>query len=49
MILNSPREKAERYDGIRNFKQTIVDEMSEKYPEDESEFYKEYTLKMKLA
>ena len=34
--LNSPREKAERYDGIRNFKQSIVDAMSEEFPEDES-------------
>jgi len=34
--LNSPREKAERYDGIRNFKQSIVDTMSEEFPEDES-------------
>ena len=34
--LNSPREKAERYDGIRNFKQSIVDVMSEEFPEDES-------------
>jgi polyribonucleotide nucleotidyltransferase len=35
--LNSPREKAERYDGIRNFKQSIVDAMSKEFPEDESE------------
>jgi len=34
--LNSPREKAERYDGIRNFKESIVDAMSEEFPEDES-------------
>ena len=34
--LNSPREKAERYDGIRNFKQSIVDAMSEEFPDDES-------------
>ena len=34
--LNSPREKAERYDGIRNFKQSIVDSMFEEFPEDES-------------
>jgi len=35
--LNAPMEKAERYDGIRNFKQSIVDAMSEQFPEDESE------------
>jgi len=35
--LNSPREKAERYDGIRNFKQSIVDAMSEEYPDNEIE------------
>ena len=35
-VLNSPREKAERYDGIRNFKESIVDAMSEEFPEDES-------------
>jgi polyribonucleotide nucleotidyltransferase len=34
--LNSPREKAERYDGIRNFKQQIVDALSEEFTEDES-------------
>ena len=34
--LNTPREKSERYDGIRNFKQSIVDAMSEEFPEDES-------------
>jgi len=34
--LNSPREKAERYDGIRNFKQSIIDAMSEEFPENES-------------
>ena len=34
--LNSPRQKAERYDGIREFKQTIVQELSEKFPNDES-------------
>ncbi len=34
--LNLPREKAERYDGIRNFKQSIVDAMSEEFPDDES-------------
>jgi len=34
--LNLPREKAERYDGIRNFKQSIVDSMFEEFPEDES-------------
>ena len=34
--LNSPREKAERYDGIRNFKQSIIDAMSEEFPDDES-------------
>jgi len=34
--LNAPREKAERYDGIRDFKQLIVDELSEEFPEDES-------------
>ena len=34
--LNTPREKAERYDGIRDFKQLIVDELSEEFPEDES-------------
>jgi len=34
--LNAPREKAERYDGIRNFKESIVDAMSEEFPEDES-------------
>jgi len=39
--LNKPREKAERYDGIRNFKQSIFDEMSDEYPEDESAI-KEY-------
>ena len=35
--LNSPRQKAERYDGIREFKQTIVQELSEEFPDDESE------------
>jgi len=34
--LNAPREKAERYDGIRNFKQSIIDAMSEEFPDDES-------------
>ena len=34
--LNSPRQKAERYDGIREFKQTIVQELSEEFPDDES-------------
>ena len=34
--LNSPRQKAERYDGIRGFKQTIVQELSEEFPDDES-------------
>jgi len=34
--LNSPREKAERYDGIRNFKESIVDALSEEFPENES-------------
>ena len=34
--LNAPREKAERYDGIRDFKQLIVDELSVEFPEDES-------------
>ena len=34
--LNSPREKAERYDGIRNFKESIVNAMSEEFPEEES-------------
>ncbi|MBC8257186.1 MAG: polyribonucleotide nucleotidyltransferase [Candidatus Marinimicrobia bacterium] len=34
--LNAPREKAERYDGIRDFKMSIVDELSEEFPDDES-------------
>ena len=34
--LNSPRQKAERYDGIREFKQTIAQELSEEFPDDES-------------
>ena len=34
--LNAPREKAERYDGIRDFKQLIVNELSEEFPDDES-------------
>ena len=34
--LNTPREKAERYDGIRDFKQLIVNELSEEFPDDES-------------
>ena len=35
--LNAPRQKAERYDGIREFKQTIVQELIEEFPDDESE------------
>ncbi|NMJ87422.1 MAG: polyribonucleotide nucleotidyltransferase [Thaumarchaeota archaeon] len=35
--LNSPREKAERYDGIRDFKESVVQELSEEFPDDESE------------
>ena len=34
--LNSPRQKTDRYDGIREFKQTIVQELSEEFPDDES-------------
>ena len=34
--LNAPREKAERYDGIRDFKQLIVNGLSEEFPDDES-------------
>jgi len=34
--LNTPREKAERYDSIRDFKQLIVNELSEEFPDDES-------------
>ena len=34
--LNAPREKAERYDSIRDFKQLIVNELSEEFPDDES-------------
>ena len=35
--LNAPREKAGRYDGIRDFKESVVQELSEEYPDDESE------------
>ena len=35
--LNAPREKAGRYDGIRDFKVSVVQELSEEYPDDESE------------
>ena len=34
--LNAPQEKEGRYNGIRNFKQSIVKAMSEEFPDDES-------------